>query len=186
MIMKKRFIIFGLFGALIFLGNCTKNDYEKANGNIIDNDPGVEFKELLILVNIKNSDSTYVISEQLDSMEIYVNGSFFGTFSSSVVDTGLISTQSVDNFDVTSQKVEYLVQARPNYSLVEANSAGDFAEIMNGKYEFLPGDYVLLLKGFQMEDNTGTLVQYYPYLYANFTILQESSTVYLGEITIEI
>ncbi len=180
-----RFFIFLGLGVL-FVSSCQKSDYQEASDNIVSSVSNNRFEKLLILVNLKNTDSTYVLTEQVDSVEIYLNDQFLGSFTSSAVDVDLIASFPMENLNVTTQKINYLIQAEQDYSLIEVNTAGDYAAILNEHFEILPGDYVVLIKRFRMNDNTETPIEYFPYYYSNFTVESQSSSVYLGEITIEI
>lgn len=174
---------------LILIGlaclSCEKSDSSAARNTVIQDGSNV-FEELSMLINLKSSDSSYVLVEKIDSVKLKVGDFFEVKTSSGSVDTTIFNSYPSGDFNVTGQKVNYLVLARPSLEPQDFSTAGEYADYLNKLLELKTGEYVCLLESIWISLADGTKRQYFPHVYTTFTVFEGAVTAYAGEITIEI
>ncbi len=183
--MKKFF-----FGALLIsLGifGCESDDgYTDSPSNVVDYGNSTTFQEMFMLISIKTSDSTYLVTESIDSLNIYVNNQFWSCTNSSSIDTThIVKTKGIDYYN-SSNKINYLVVAKQNALISDFSTIGDYAKYLNDQITLKDGEYACLLESFQIKLNDGTSKTFAPYAYTIFTVEPDTYNAYLGEIELKI
>ncbi len=181
----KRLIYLLLTG--LFILSCGKDDsLSSADRNVVSEDGTVPFEELLILINVKTTDSTYLVVESIDSVSIYINDLYWTKINSQSLDTSKIDKQTVGNQYLTENKINYLVIANQDIEQPDYTTAGEFAQYLNAVYELKPGEYACLIESFQITFNDNSIQTYYPYEYIIFEVDPNSKSAFIGEIEIKI
>jgi len=181
----KRLIYYLLIG--LFIVSCTKDDSSSsAYRNVVSEDGSIPFEELLILVNIKPTDSTYLVVKSVDSINIYINDYYWTKINSQILDTSKIDKQLVGNKNISDNKINYLIIANQDIEQPDYNTAGEFAQYLNAAYELKPGEYACLIESFQVTFSDNSIKRYYPFEYKTFKVEQNLRSAFVGEIEIKI
>ncbi len=181
----KKLIYCLLFG--LFLVSCEKGDsLSSVDRNVITEDGTVPFEELLILMNLKTSDSTYLVVKSIDSVSIFINNYHWSKTNSQILDTSKVNKTLVGNSFQTNQKINYLIIANQHIEEPAYTTAGEFAQYLNAVYELKPGEYACLIESFQITFNDNSTKIYYPFEYTTFKVEQNSRSAYVGEIELKI
>lgn len=181
----KRLIYYLLIGLLV--GSCEKDDsLSSADRNVVSEDGSIPFEEILILVNIKTTDSTYLVVKSVDSVSVYINNYYWTQINSQTLDTSKVDKQLVGNKYITDNKINYLIIAKQYIEQPDYNTAGEFAQYLNAAYELKPGEYVCLIESFQVTFNDNSTKTYYPFEYTTFKVEQNLRSAFVGEIEIKI
>ncbi|MDA3854309.1 MAG: hypothetical protein PF444_08740 [Bacteroidales bacterium] len=172
----------------IYLVSCENNDsdYTSSPGNVVDYDNTTTFQEMFMLVNIKTSDSTYLVVESIDSLTIFVNNQFWAKANSNTIDTEHIIKNDSSNYSYTKNKLNYLVTAKQQALLSDFSTIGDYAKYLNDQISLKDGEYACLIESFQVTFNDGTRKKFAPYAYTIFTVEPNTYNAYLGEIELKI
>ena len=181
----KKLIYILLLG--LFIISCKKSDtLSSAERNVVSNSSNNPFKELLILINIKTSDSSYLVVKSIDSVNIFINNYYWTKINTEILDTSKVDKFLVGNKYQTKNKINYLIIANQDIKQPEYTTAGDFAKYLNATYELKPGEYVCFIESFQLTFNDNTTKKYYPLKYTTFKVIENSRSAYVGEIEIKI
>jgi hypothetical protein len=181
----KRLIYFLLIGLLVI--SCEKDDsLSSADRNVVSEDGSIPFEELLILINVKTTDGTYLVVKSIDSVSIYINNYYWTKINSQTLDTSKIDKQTVGNKYLTENKINYLVIANQDIEQPDYNTAGEFALYLNAAYELKPGEYACLIESFQITFNDNSIKTYYPFDYKTFKVEKNKRSAFVGEIEIKI
>lgn len=182
--MKKT--IYLMLIALLLL-NCSKGDYlSSADRNVVSEDGSIPFEELLILINLKTTDSTYLAVQSIDSVSIFINNKYWTKINSEPIDLSKVEKTVVGNQYETDYKINYLVIANQDIEEPDYTTAGEFAQYLNSAYELAPGEYACLIESFQVTFNDQTTKKYYPFEYRTFTVGQNLRSAFVGEIELKI
>jgi hypothetical protein len=180
----KRLIYYLLIGMLIV--SCEKNDsLSSADRNVVS-DGSIPFEELLLLINVKTTDSTYLVVKSIDSISIYINNYYWSNINSESLDTSKVEKFLVGNNYQTDKKVNYLVVANQDIEQPDYNTAGEYAQYLNASYVLKPGEYTCLIESFQVTFNDNSIKKYYPFEYTTFKVEQNSRSAFAGEIGLKI
>lgn len=181
----KELIYFLLIGLLLV--SCDIDDsLSSADRNVVSEDGVIPFEELLILVNIKTTDSTYLVVKSVDSVSIFINDFYWTKINSQPLDTSKVDKQPVGNKYLSDNKINYLIIANQDIEQPDYNTAGEFAQYLNSAYELKPGEYACLVESFQITFNDNSIKTYYPYEYKIFKVEQNLRSAFVGEIEIRI
>ncbi|MFY8108840.1 MAG: hypothetical protein ACOVO9_07605 [Bacteroidia bacterium] len=181
----KKLIYILLLG--LFIISCKKSDtLSSAERNVVSNSSSNPFKELLILINIKTSDSSYLVVKSIDSVNIFINNYYWTKINTEILDTSKVDKILIGNKYQTKNKINYLIIANQDIKQPEYTTAGDFAKYLNATYELKPGEYVCFIESFQLTFNDNTTKKYYPLKYTTFKVIENSRSAYVGEIEIKI
>jgi CMP-2-keto-3-deoxyoctulosonic acid synthetase len=164
---------------------CKKDDSYSGGSGVVDNSTSVDFKSLMLLVNVKNSDTSFVVTEQIDSIELYLNDSFWTYATSEIYDTSKVAYTVQNNLKIASSQVNYLVLADRVETPLTTASAGDYAAYLNGVFDVNPGQYACLVKSFQLKFEDGHTETFYPNSYHVFEIKYGSSNAFVGNIELK-
>lgn len=141
---------------------------------------------LNMLLSIQVEDSSYIVTHQIDSIEIRINDSLWGYFESTFLDTSVVEKNNSGNYFSSEYKMEYLVMGTAEEKDVTFSTAGDYARYLNGIEEIKPGTYICLIRSFVLTDLYGKRKKYYPMKYVPFTIESGEQSIFIGSITLEI
>jgi len=170
--MKKT--LFSLFIISIIFWSCeTEDDF---GSNVVSSSSSTTFEELVILMNLKTTDSTYLVVSSVESVEVYINNQYWSTTSSETVDTSIVSKELDGNQYVSDTELNYLVlsQQENDNETKDFNTAGDYADYLNDVLTLEKGNYVCLIKSFIITFNDGSQRKYYPYRYTSFSVDEDS------------
>jgi len=173
----KKYILYFLILSTVY--SCTKGDYQ--NNKIISEDDEIYVENLLMLINIQNSDSTYLITHRIDSLSIYINDSLWGYFSSSEIDTAKINKEQSGNYFFSNNKQNYFFIGNV-LAENEFETVGDYATFMNAYNTLKPGD--CMIESYQIVDINGLRKTFYPYKYFPFSVEENVGSMYIGEINL--
>lgn len=168
--------------------HCTKDDdfYSSPMRNVVSDEAVIPFEELLLLINLKTSDSTYLVVESIDSVRLYVNKNFWGQSNSKVLDTSKVDKTIDGNMFLTGKKINYLITSRQDVEPPNFNTAGDFAAYLNATNDLRPGEYACLIESFQVTFNDGSTQTYHPFEYGIFRVEENQRSAFVGEFQIHI
>ncbi|MEM6379300.1 MAG: hypothetical protein AAF705_13915 [Bacteroidota bacterium] len=182
--MLKRLIFLACIG--LFIVGCDTDDLNIADRNVVSEDGDVPFEELLLLLHVKTSDSTYLVVESIDSVNIFINDFFWTKVNSEILDTSKVDKELVGNTYVSSDKVDYLVLATQALEEPEFNTAGDFADFLNSTLELSPGEYVCFIESFEVTFKDNSKEVFFPLEYKTFKVEENSRSAFVGEIELNI
>ncbi len=175
-----------LFLMVLLTVSCDEENQNVATRNVVSEDGSVPFQELILLLNIKASDSTYLVVKSIDSVNLYVNNRYWAKVNSDTLDTSKINKVVLGNTYVSSSKINYLVKARQDIEESEFTTAGEFAQFLNLSLVLKPGEYACFVESFQITFNDNTTKTYYPFLYEIFKVEKDVRSAYVGEIELKI
>lgn len=183
--MKKIVLIFAVI--LLAMAACNKSDdNSSAEQNVVSDDGSVQFEDLMVLLNVKVTDTSYLVVKSIDSVNIFVNTSFWAKISSNPVDTAVIQKYTVGNMFLTKNKLNYLIVASQDIDDPNYNTAGEFANYLNSLYDLQAGEYACFIESFKVTFNDNTTRKYYPYIYKPFRVEENSRSAYVGEIELNL
>jgi hypothetical protein len=181
----KKLIYILLLGMLSI--SCKKSEtLSSAERNTVTNTATNPFKELLILINVKTNDSSYLVVKSIDSVNIFINNYYWTKINTETLDTSKVNKTLVGIKYQSPNKINYLIIANQDIKQAEYTTAGDFAKYLNASYELKPGEYVCLIESFQLTFNDNSTKKYYPLKYTTFKVIENSRSAYVGEIEIKI
>lgn len=136
---------------LILLSGCSKkdDDLSSAAKNVVSEEKRIDFRELLLFVNLKAADGSYLVVKSVDSIAVYINNFHWATISSEPVDTTKIDKSVSGNRLLTSHKINYFslatrhAEEQPDYT-----TAGDFAQYLHSLLSLENGEYVCFIESF--------------------------------------
>lgn len=181
--MKKYLIPLLLFFTIL---GCGKEDNFDGSRAVVSDSKNVPFEELLLLINLKTSDSSYLVIPSIDSVNLFVNNFYWSTKNSVVLDTSNIEKYALNNMFHTSNKLNYLVLAKKADLQTNFNTAGEYAHYLNSLYQLKPGEYACLINSFQILLNDNTIKTYHPITYKTFKVEGNSYSAFVGEIEIKL
>lgn len=180
----KKYLILILVFLTIF--GCGKEDNFDGSRAVVSDSKNVPFEELLLLINLKTSDSTYLVIPSVDSVNLYVNNFYWSTKSSVDLDTSNIEKYPLNNMFHTPNKLNYLVLAKKTDLQTSFDTAGEYAQYLNSLYQLKPGEYACLINSFQILLNDNTTKTYHPITYKMFKVEENSYSAFVGEIEIKL
>lgn len=172
---------------LFLLCACSKDSgLPEGSEAVVSNDSKVTFEQLVLLIQVKTSDSTWLVVNSLDSVSIYVNNTYWNKLNSVRIDTSRIEKISSGNSFLSTQKLNYLVLARQGVLIPALKTAGDFSTYLNSWYTIKPGDYACFIESFSVTLNNGDRRTFFPHKYIPFKIASESASAFVGEIELQV
>lgn len=173
------------FMLMLLLSACSK-DNNPASINTINENGTVSLEELILLVNIKATDSTYLVVQSVDSVKIKINTLNWSITNSQSIDTSKIVKFSAGNTYQTHNKLNYLITARQDLPKIQFNTAGEYAQYLNASYEIKQGEYVCCIESFQLRFTDNSIKKFYPYAYQKVKIEKDTRSTFVGEIELKI
>jgi hypothetical protein len=180
--MRKVFIFL-----LVFLGlsNCKKDSATNFDSAIIEDSSNTnKFKQLVLIINLKNSNGSYILLQKIDSINLKVNNKQWGTFASEITDTTGFQSSLLKSIRITSQKIGYLIIATYQLNVNSLETAGDYVSYLNERLILTPGDYVCEINQLKFTNVTGQTVIIKPMIFKDFKVVQNTTSSFVGEIEI--
>ena len=171
---------------LLFVTSCSMDDELSGSERIISDDTTVQFEEILLLINIRNTDSSYIAVEQIDSITLYLNNLYWATLNSESIKLESITTELKNNFYCTPNKINYLVVASQKEYEPDFSTAGDYARYLNSFYDIESGEYLCLIESLWLKQADGSVRKIFPYKYVPFQVENDLKSVFLGEVEINL
>lgn len=171
--------------AMLFVRCEVDDDLSSADRNTVS-DGSVTFEEILMLINVKTNDSTYLVVQSVDSVKIYINDYYWTSINSQLVDTSKVDKEIDGVRFVTGNKLNYLVIADQEIEQPEYTTAGDYAAYLNAAYELEPGEYACMIESFQVTFNDQSTQTYYPFAYKMFVVEDDTRSASVGEFELNI
>jgi hypothetical protein len=141
-----------------------------------------KFSQITFVVSINDPAYGYLNLPLVDSMKIYVNAKYWGTFSSETNDTTDRTDLMVNNIRYSKNKIKYLVIAPYQLKVDNLTYAGDFVDYLKKRIVLTPGDYVCEIKEIKFRTQTGDIVTKKTQAFAEFSVLQNTTSSYVGDI----
>jgi len=183
--MKKIISLLLLTSILFACQRDSERDYNPQSDVISETDV-LNLEEIFFLLNVKTSDSTYLVVKSIDSIRLFMNTTLWSVCSSESIDTTNINKKTSGNRWYSDKKINYLVVAQKNIEKPEFATAGDYAEYLNAIHILKPGEYALLIESFKVTFNDNTSKRFYPYEYSIVTLEKNQRNLYAGEIELNI
>lgn len=154
--------------------------------DIVDSDADSRYKlgQLSFTMNIQDKEGRFVCLENVDSVELRVNGRKWGIFTSEKVDTVGRSVGVVDGVRVAASRVDYLVLAPYRVDFGRIETAGDVVYYLKERMALTPGDYVCEIARLKFKDENGEWVELKPQLYKDFKVVENTSASFVGDVVI--
>ena len=182
--MKKAFYFILI---IILFGSCRKEDSEyDSTKNVVSNSQTINFEELILLISLKTSDTSYLVVPNIDSVNLYVNDYYWSTKNSVTLDTANIEKYMFNNMYNTSNRLNYLVLAKKGNVNSNFTTAGEYAQYLNSLLQLKPGEYACLINSFQIRLIDNTIKTYYPLSYKIFKVQENNYSAFVGEIEIKL
>ena len=153
---------------------------------IEDDDNPNKFSQLTFILSLNNPDNGYLNIEVIDSIELYVNAKYWGTFSSEPVDTSGNTDRITAGRPYSDKPISYLIVAPYQLKTNNLETAGDFVNYLNDRIVLTPGGYICEIRKIQYKDLNGNWLTEKPHLFANFSVIENTSSSYLGNINIPV
>lgn len=188
--MRNKKLYFGCLLLLFMLQGCQKDN----NGGIGQFDSVViesssntnKFRQITFTLDVVNNRNEYLNIHQIDSIRLKVNGKNWGVFSSESIDT-TGNTNKIDaGLKFSYSSISYLIIAPYVLSTNELQTAGDFVRYLGDRIVLTPGDYICEVSELKFRNLNGGWVRLKPQVYKNFTVVANTTSSYLGHISITI
>ncbi len=177
----------GLILIITLFWSCRKEEGDfNSSRNVVSTSKTVPFEELLLLINLKTSDSSYLVVPNIDSVNLYVNDYYWSTKNSVIIDTTNIEKYELNNMYNTPNKLNYLVLAKKSNVNTHFTTAGEYAQYLNSLLQLKPGEYACLINSFQIRLIDNSIKTYYPVSYKIFKVQENNYSAYIGEIEIKL
>ena len=183
--MKKIISILFLTSILFSCQRDGERDYNPQS-DVISETEVLNLEEIFFLLNVKTSDSTYLVVKSIDSIRLFINTTLWSVCSSESIDTTYVDKKTSGNRWYSDKKINYLVVAQKNIEKPEFATAGDYAEYLNAIHILKQGEYALLIESFKITFNDNTSKRFYPYEYSIVTLEKNQRNLYAGEIELNI
>lgn len=172
----------GIISIIIFI--CSSCAKDLASANVVTSGETVEFKELLLLINLKSSDSTNLVTTQIDSIKISVNNKPWSISASDPLDTTKIDAFVQNGNLVTYTDLQYLIRAEKQIDSTNLNTAGGIANYLVNLYELKAGEYACLVESIYFKSSSGVQYTLHPMKYLIFSVEENATSAFVGEFTI--
>lgn len=145
-----------------------------------------KFRQITFIISLYNPDYGYFNLESIDSLKVYVNAKYWGTFTSELGDTTDKTDRIVENIRYSDDEISYLFIALYQLRLDNLETAGDYVDYLNARIVLTPGDYVCEFKEVKYKDLQGSLITEKVQEFADFSVLENTTSSYVGRIIIPI
>lgn len=154
---------------------------------VIDSESNTyKFEQVTFTISLIHSEYGYLNLSQIDSIELYVDSKYWGTFSSEVRDTSFITENTFDDLSYTSQKTKYLVVAPYQIIMNNMDTAGDYVDFLNNRMTLSPGEYLCELRKIKYTKLNKEEVERKIQLFSPFKVSLNEVSSYVGDLTIQI
>lgn len=179
-------IICFITGALIY--SCTKDSGIGQFDDLVveSKDNPYKFKQITFVVSVNNPEYGYLNMPVIDSMKIYINAKYWGTFSSEASDTTEKTDLINNNIKYSNSKIKYLIVAPYQLKVDNLTYAGDFVDYLKQRIVLTPGEYVCEIKEIKFKSLTGDMITKKTQAFTKVTVIQNTTSSYVGDIEVNI
>jgi hypothetical protein len=174
---------------MIILFNCCEKDsgIGQFDSVIIEdqNNPN-NFRQITFLVSLYSPSYGYLNLEVIDSIKIFVNAKYWGTFSSELADTTDKTDRIIQNIRYSDKNISYLFIAPYQLKTDNLETVGDFINYLNDRIVLAPGDYVFEIKEIKYRNLIDNIITKRTQVFADFTVIENTTSSYIGDIEISI
>lgn len=144
-------------------------------------------KKVYFTLSLQAADGDHLLLDQIDSIELEIDGKAWGYFKSEKFDTTVVNPKLVsNNFFVNEKKIEYLVIDQYfQQDTTTITTAGQVIGELKSRILLNPGDHVARVKELKIENRAGEFVLINSIEYVHFHITNDDETVYVGEFQIK-
>jgi hypothetical protein len=176
------------FLVLLLLFSCEKDSGIGQFDSIVVDNPNNpnKFRQITFLVNLNDAENGYLNLESIDSMKVYVNAKYWGTFTSEYNDTTNNTDKIVANISYSDNVVRYLLIAPYQLKTDNLETAGDFINYLNDRIVLTPGDYIFEIKEIKYRNLLNEVITLKTQVFADFQVLENTTSSYVGNIEIPI
>ncbi|MBP1616899.1 MAG: hypothetical protein H6Q14_726 [Bacteroidetes bacterium] len=172
---------------LIVSGCGNSNDIGQFDSAVIESSTNQnKFKQITFTLDVVNNQNEYLNTSQIDSVRLKVNGKSWGVFSSESIDTTGNTSKIDGDIKFSYSKISYLVIAPYLLSTDELQTAGDFVRYLGNRIVLTPGDYICEVSDVKFRNSKNEWIWLKPHIYQNFTVVENTTSSYLGHISITI
>ena len=184
--MKYIAIMLTVMAALLY--SCEQDDGIGQFDSIVIDDPDnpYKFQQVNFLVSLENPEYGYYNLSLIDSVEVYVNAKYWGTFSSGLVDTSYWTDRIIDEIKYSDNTVRYLVVAPYQLKTDNLSTASDFVDYLYDRIVLTPGEYVMEIRKLKFKDNNGDWVTKNIKEYSDFEVIENTSSAFIGDFNIQV
>lgn len=172
--------------SLLYLIGCKKASTESVDKNIVSETNTVKFREIVLLLSIKSTDTTYIVTDRIEQIQIKINDNIWGKFSSKIIDTTAIIKEIGNNYFESKTKTSYLIIAECTPDYGSFTTAGQYSSYLNSFLELEPGDYVCKIEELQLKGLNSQTATIKTSIFKNFTVLANTRSSFIGEIELKI
>lgn len=181
-----KLILMGLF-VLLVCNSCETEYLGPYDSAIIESTTNpVKFSQLTFILNLHHPDFGYLCLDRIDSLKIKANAEKWGTFTSEWVDTTGRMDIEAGSLGYSQKAVNYLFVAPYRVNTDNLNTAGDVVRYMQDKIALVPGDYVCEITEVKFRDLEDNIITLKTQLFADFRVIENTSSSYIGKLTIEL
>lgn len=175
-----------LFLVAVLITACDKNtDIGRFDSAVVDSETKQnKFRQITFTISIANDSGEFLNTPCIDSVQLTVNGKYWGVFSSEINDTSLLTDYIINDIGFSSSAVTYLIVAPYTIRTTNLQTAGDVVDYLNNRIVLTPGDYVCEISALKFHDLKNTWVTLKPQLYKVFSVVENATSAYIGDILI--
>jgi hypothetical protein len=165
--------------------NPVSSDYIYFDDVVVDDpDNPNKFRQITFIVSLKVEGKGYVNLNQIDSMKLFVNARYWGTFTSEVHDTTGLTSRVVNDVPYSDKKISYLFVAPYDYSPDALETTGEYVQYLKDRIVLTPGDYVCEISEVKYTNRAEELISQSVQIFSDFSVVENATSSYVGDIEI--
>lgn len=169
----------------IFISSCNDDSIGQFDSIVVESaDNQYKFSQVSFVVSLEESNYGYLSIDQIDSIEIYVNAKYWGTFASETIDSDYWTNQTVNQLKFSDQKIKYTVVAPYQLKTDNLSTVGDFVEYLNDRVVLAPGEYIFEIQRIKFQNNQNEWIEVSSQAYKSFTVELNNASLFLDEFAI--
>lgn len=187
--MKNNNLYLSCFLLILVLSGCgnSNEDIGQFDSAVIESSTNQnKFKQITFTMDVARNGNEYLNTGQIDSVRLKVNGKNWGVFTSESIDTTGNTNKIDGGLQFSYSRVSYLVIAPYVLSSDGLQTAGDFVAYLGNRIVLTPGDYVCEVSEVKFRNSRDEWIALKPQIYKNFTVVENTTSSYLGHIVITI
>ena len=184
-VLTLRFLFFLLF---VFLFNsCENSGIGQFDEVVVENENNRnKFRQITFIISLTDSENGYLNLGVIDSLEVFINGNYWGTFSSEQIDMAGKTVKVVENIPYSDELISYLFVAPYKLKTDKLETAGDFVKYLQDRIVLTPGEYVAEIKKIKFKDGAGEWVTRKTQIFVPFSVEENKTSSYIGNIIIPV
>lgn len=140
-----------------------------------------QLSEIIFTLDLTYQDSLYLLTNQLNEVELYLKNRTWGTFASVALDTTAFSAVDIQSSAFTKKPVQYLFVTNDQTGLDTLKTAGDYSLALRDFLSLQPGDYVAEIRSISWKNKDGQMTKRAVRDLITFTLKPNEESLYLGE-----